>query len=672
MTVRPKGRGLFYGRRSGEQQEQSLQNQLIWAIAKASTDGVPLDVDDDKLKQAQKLGVSNIGDLFIDDAITGSNTDRPGINALFERAYSDLGISHIFVYKRDRLQRPDNPAWAVSQETELTLAGITLVFVDGECKPRADGRVNAVEQLTALLEYDRSGQFLYDLSQRMIACKQALATAGFSAGGRPPYGFARFFKSPSGELTRLDDGMRVRKDGCHVVHLPDDDEKIRIWIAILDMKYQGMGITAIAKKLNERGIPSPDDQRTRTDQGVKHLVSGKWNASTVSELCRNPIIIGQLEYGKRSEGKLLRHTKTGHRPLRDDERRGKNKFVRITNPQEERITVVAGFEPLYPVERWQTIQQQMDERSKTQAGIPKHPDPAKYPLSTRVVDLTEGCGSILYGCYQQTKRNSQTFNKPVYKCGRYLKHKDCYHNTVDGEILLKVVLRSLKHAVTVSGSRDELRAKLIELANRSDTGAEEKRIEIERLQNQVQVVETQMKEIARKLAIEVDPSLSAVFREEHAKRNNQLASLKSSIGQLVRTSDVQSDSPDDQVKKALQLLDRLEVLATVPEAREKINPLLDKLQVWVGLDFTEGKFGKRTVRRIRAGMLSIGGYGLPVPLHGRDNRDPTACGCSTDNCSAADKDTPLQRAGEVSMVGASTKVDENGISYTKVSRGDKI
>ena len=75
-------------------------------------------------------------------------------------------------------------------------------------------------------------------------------------------------------------------------------------------------------------------------------------------------------------------------------------------------------------------------------------------------------------------------------------------------------------------------------------------------------------------------------------------------------------------------------------------------------------------------MLSIGGYGLPVPLHGRDNRDqdykPLVGGCSTDDCSAADSDAPLQRDGEVSMVGASTQVDENGTSYTKVSRGDMI
>src|SRR6056297_165819 len=229
--------------------------------------------------------------------------------------------------------------------------------------------------------------------------------------------------------------MFVRQEGCHVVHLPDDDEKIGVWISILEMKFRGMGISAIASRLNERGIASPDDGRTRTDQGVKHSVSGKWNASTVSDLCRNPIIVGQFEYGKRSEGKHFRHTKTGSRPLREDERRGKNGVVRVTNPQEERLNVIAGFEPLYPTDRWLAIQQQMDARSKSQAGIAKHPDPGKYPLSTRIVDLTEGCGSIMYGSSQQTKKNGQSCQKPVYKCGRYTKQRECYHNSVDGEKL---------------------------------------------------------------------------------------------------------------------------------------------------------------------------------------------------------------------------------------------
>src|SRR5439155_279454 len=121
-------------------------------------------------------------------------------------------------------------------------------------------------------------------------------------GGNAPYGFARVLVDGAGTvLEHLPPGKTVHQAGCHVRVAPHDPVKIAVWLQILELKAKGWGLKRIAKHLNDRNVPSPDAGRTRTDQGVKHRVSGKWNHNTVGELCRNPAILGVQQYGKRSE-----------------------------------------------------------------------------------------------------------------------------------------------------------------------------------------------------------------------------------------------------------------------------------------------------------------------------------------------------------------------------------
>jgi hypothetical protein len=84
----------------------------------------------------------------------------------------------------------------------------------------------------------------------------------------------------------------------------------------------------------------------------------------------------------------------------------------ILNDESLRISKQVG-EAKFDAERWQAIQEQMDQRGNNQRGIARAKDPARYPLACRLVDLTDGCGSILYG------RTNQ--GRAVYTCGRYMR-----------------------------------------------------------------------------------------------------------------------------------------------------------------------------------------------------------------------------------------------------------
>ena len=96
---------------------------------------------------AHKL--SRHGCVCLDDAITGANMERPGLVELIDESLSNKNISHIFVYMRDRLARPENPLEMMVIEVQLLQAGLTLVFSDAVATPCTaspavnDGSTNA-------------------------------------------------------------------------------------------------------------------------------------------------------------------------------------------------------------------------------------------------------------------------------------------------------------------------------------------------------------------------------------------------------------------------------------------------------------------------------------------------------------------------------------------------
>jgi hypothetical protein len=332
-------------------------------------------------------------------------------------------------------------------EKKLLLAGITIVHTDGVTPPMRRGDQNILRDLELLLAYYQGGEELRKHAERVLGAQQKLAEGGNRVGGNAPYGFVRVLVDANGSIVEeLSPGKTVRQQGCHVRVMPKFPEKIAVWLQILAWKEQGWGIKRIAKALNDRGIPSPDAGRTRTDRGVKHYVTGKWSQNTVAELCRNPIIVGFQEYGKRSEGKIRRLGKAGPRLLEDEtDRSAQGQPRTIVNDPVLRINKQVG-EAQFDLERWQTVQRQMDARGRNQRGIPRSKDPARYPLACRLVDLTDNCGSILYG--------RMTHSRAVYTCGRYMRTAgaECASNQVDAEAILRLTLKTLKQIVDLHGS----------------------------------------------------------------------------------------------------------------------------------------------------------------------------------------------------------------------------
>jgi len=283
----------------------------------------------------QEHGLSQYKAIHLDDAKQGDDLSRLGLTTLFSRVMIDRSISHVFAFKQDRMGRPEIAAEMVAMESKLRIDGVALVYQGKFLGPATGQGIGIADDITSLVDYYASHQFLVDLAVQMVFTKNRLAKEAYSGGGRAPYGFQRALYDPAtGKWELLPDGRSITHGNRHVVWVPGDPEKIGHWLKMLELKEQGWGYKRIATWMNEQGIPSPDAGRTRTDHGVKHLVSGRWNGTTVKHLLENRTILGILDVGRRSEGKKRRTGPDGPRVLNDGDLNAERQPKRIRNSSE--------------------------------------------------------------------------------------------------------------------------------------------------------------------------------------------------------------------------------------------------------------------------------------------------------------------------------------------------
>ena len=661
MPTRLKNNGAFLLRRSGDRQETSLEKQLGWEMWKASELGVSFNASPSDLLHMQADSLFQYKSMYLDDAIPGDEMERPGLSALMRNVKADPTISHVFAFARDRLGRPDSPVDAMVKEIELLRAGVVLVYPDKVMTLPPSGQLDIADQLKMLIDYHVSGDFPRKLAEQMISTQRLLAEQGMSIGGTPPYGFVRALVNTKGEMIEiLPPGKHVRQAGCHVRWIPDpnDKAKLQVWITMLTLKAEGFGYKRIANHLNGLGILSPAAGTSRTDHGKPHLIEGLWNHTTVKNLIENRLILALFDYGRRSEGKHRRLGTDGHRFLDSSDKNEDGRPKTIRNSPSLFISTQLSFPAQYNAEGWDQIQRKTRERGKLQAGIPRVRDITKYPLACRVYDLTDGCGSIMYG------RTSG--NRPLYTCGRYMKYglAACHNNQVDANALLKFSLNVLYEIVDRIGARESLRRKLVELAsgnmNKNDDDAES---QAQVLRDRIQGLERQKTVIKRNSLLAEDPELRAEAEKLFRETRSQIESLQRELLQIAKNTS-NNDEPNREVDKAMALFDDLRRAVHDDVSRGQMPGLFDRLGIRIGLHFVDAVKKTRHVRRLAGGVLAMGN------AHLMKGENSYADGQVPSRPQALDLAAQLGQLP--ALAAAYNKAPREEISSTKVNRGDRI
>lgn len=335
---------------------------------------------------------------------------------------------------------------------------------------------------------------------------------------------------------------------------------------------------------------------------------------------------------------------------------------------------------MFATDVWQGIQDQMDERSRNQRGVRRAKDPAKYPLASRVFDLTDGCGSIMYGITSGQRQ--------LYKCGRYQRTAgaECHHNLVDAEALLRLTTRTLAFQLERQGSTEKLRQMFLARvkANGDNKFFTAGKAAIESARQRVLALSEDLKIVERRMATERDDDRYQSIAKQFDAIKSELKTAQRTLEDREKLHKPQEQrSPDEDVALALQLVGEFKRVATDQSARGNIPPLLEKFGIRLGLNFAAAQKGKREVRQFLGGIITFGNAPLPVPLHGRDNRDEDFLGHSN-SCGTNEEESanPVchRKAGTAPITGDRSQVPaisgndrrHEGVSFTKVSRDDRI
>lgn len=202
-------------------------------------------------KQADKF--------FNDDGIGGAKDldYRPGLSGMFDFLETDKEVTHVLIYKLDRIARD-----LYIQEhliAKLKALGKELISVTEPDICSTDPMRIAFRQFMGIFaQLEKSF-----ITMRMTSGRTKKASKGGHAGGVPPYGY----NSHEGELLINKEEEKIIKD-------------------IFRMKGRGFGLNQIARELTSANAPMP-----RTGK------PGTWNKGTIKYILNNELYYGITKYG---------------------------------------------------------------------------------------------------------------------------------------------------------------------------------------------------------------------------------------------------------------------------------------------------------------------------------------------------------------------------------------
>jgi hypothetical protein len=603
MKRSTKGRAAFYTRDSGGKHEMTPGKYVAWASDEARKRGLTFNGTPSQIDAMIRDGRPALGDIFLDFDVKGNNLTRPGLDALKAEIKRDSTISHLFIPRRDRLARPDDPLDGMRLEAEFRMVGITVVFMDRVGLPIAVGeRQDIADLIVSLIDYDNAGVFRRDLARKVIIAQIALAQLGFSTGGRAPYGFRRWLVKADGTPVReLADGEHVRMAGHHVVWLPGPEKELRLIRRICHM-LKTTPATRVAATLNKERIPSPGAGTYRTENGVKHKVIGLWYQTTISNIARNRLLLAVSTYGLRSLGDQLRMTPSGPRPLSDGDYQADKKPKVIRNPESQRISApsASAFAPIVDPETFEELQVILDQRAGTQRGKSRSRDPSKNPLGCRVFDW-----NCTWPMYRIPHGKSYR-----YRCSVYEKTdgQECAHNWIDGPLATNLALSCVSQRLHSPSLLAKLKARVRQLA-------EEERRDGKN-ENETAGKRTALSKVSDELELAARNLRRAESDDQYreiASDYEQLKKIKAAIEAELATLEAAMSSATDidaEIDAAVDLARRLGELAdakTLAMATEAVQLANARLCV----RFAPVKLKKRFVNRVTGGVVLLGAAPLP-------------------------------------------------------------
>ena len=373
-------------------------------------------------KYAEEHGFE-IHDEYIDDGISGTTFQRPGVQRLLDDAKT--GVINTIIVKD--LSRFGRNYIEVGQYIDYVFPAFGIRFIaiqdNIDTENRDSGSMEMMPIMNVFNEWHAA-----NTSKKIRAVKRAHAIEGKLSASRTPYGYLK--------------GTDEKKT------FQIDTETAPVVKRIFEMYASGISPDKIAAKFNEEDIPSAGRIAfLRTGRKYNNNEHPYWEQATIRPILKNIAYLGHL-----AQQKFTSVSYKNHKVIR----KGQSDWVIVYNTHE----------PIISQELWDKVQERMKSRAK---GRRMHTG-VTHPLSGFLYCADCG-GKLKMGYVWDKKKNDYRYN---FDCGRLKRYGKsyCFSHHITASVLEEIVLGDIRDmAQKIVLDEDEIKKEFIrqnaELADKS-------------------------------------------------------------------------------------------------------------------------------------------------------------------------------------------------------------
>lgn len=340
-------------------------------------------------------------DTYIDDGFSGTDFERPGFEKLLEDLYSKK-FNTVIVKDLSRLGRN---YIEVGNYIEKIFPLFNIRFIAINDQIDSIKNPDSVNSVIVPFKNLINDEYCRDISNKIKAVLNVKMKKGEYVGAYAPYGYL--------------------KDPEDIHHLIIDKDAAKVVKLIYELTLNGLGRTAIAKKLNELGILNPTGHRAEELKmripvaEDKRNIKYSWCSTTVRQILKNAMYCGDTIQHK---GKLISY----------------KIHKRVLLPEEEWVVVKDTHEAIIDRETFDKVQKEIlgrdtkmnsDGKISIFAGHIKCAD-CERAMSKKVASKYKGKAREYYH----------------YMCSAYMRSggTKCSKHTIRNDELEQAVLESIK------------------------------------------------------------------------------------------------------------------------------------------------------------------------------------------------------------------------------------
>ena len=462
--------------------------------------------------------------IFSDDDYTGTDRNRPAFNEVIKLA-EERKINIILCKSQSRFARELEMVEKYINGLFIEW-GVRFVSITDNIDTSVEG-TTVMRQMTGVMDEN----YLAKLSVNVKAGLRAKRKNGEHTGGLALYGY---LKDP--------------KQKGHLIIDPVAAEIVR---EVFSLYNKGMGKTAIARELNNRGIPNPTQYKIQSGiayKTPKTRLGTLWKYPAITSMLNNEMYIGNMVQGRYCSISYKTH---------------KNK----PRPKEEWVIVKGTHEPIIDMELWNSVQRKINENFK--------------PFSNGKIGIfakkckCEHCGYTL--------KTSKSHNDRYLRCPtRQVDKSHCVGSFISQNVLERTVLSEINSMIEKYLNRDKLEESLI---------LDNIRSEKEKLQKEIAQYQTNIAKKEKAIQTSyIDKVNEVITTEQFIKFNEEFKAEKEQSEVLLKqkTKELMKFKDEQDILKSKRQL--LEKYINVTElSREMIDNLIDYITVGVKDPITKKK-----------------------------------------------------------------------------------